>query len=69
MRKEKNRMVIMTDYDVTDETITADVIIRITTCPMSEELEDITGVIIIRISKKKRTKNDQQIIHIQLKFD
>ena len=49
-------MVIMTDYDITDETLTsvlADFIIRITACPLHEEFEDIKGVIRIRIPKKK----------------
>ena len=49
-------MVILTDYDITDETLTsvlADFIIRMTACPMHEEFEDIKGVIRIRISKKK----------------
>ena len=56
MRKERNWMDIMTDYDITDETLTsvlADFIIRITACPMHEEFQDIKGVIRIRISKKK----------------
>ena len=39
-------MVIMTDYDITDETLTsvlADFIIRITACPMHEEFEDMAS--------------------------